>query len=63
MIFFNASIVLKYNGVACDYVDSDGELVAKDMLKRLYSMSVELYPAGSDFTGAADYTLDASKVD
>ena len=57
------SLLQTLNGGWQTTSQSSGTLVATDQLKRLYQITVTLYPAYSDFTGDAEYTFDASKVD
>ncbi len=65
-LFFNDALMLYYNGRFFDYGSSSGKLVASDDLKRLFQVTVSLYPTGtydSGFTGTPKMVLDASMLD
>jgi len=59
----NSSLLLFYNGRWFNYGSSTGTLVANEKLKRLFAITVALYPAGAGFTGTPEYTFTASEVD
>lgn len=59
-------VYIWYNGVYFNYGETSGKLVATDDLKRLYKVTVNLYPTGAadtDFPGTPKLIFDASKLD